>query len=287
MLHRVDIDLNGCEAFQHLIDEGLVTNHECKTYREYDKCIDKLGKTVSPGDVIVVDTLNRAVDLFLDWQLIQVRLKPGQTPSDLQEITNPSNLLNLYGQCGNYVIEPLRGIPCQLIMLCHEGEKFFDAKTGRVVKYDRESNTGSLPDLVAPEGLVLGAAARLPAKAMRTAFDMCSDVFRIGRLMHEKIDEIDGKRIKFPAGTRVLNVSDTVAILAKVHVAVEQYRKLRDNLYDPTLPRLYRMLGLKPRVLMFYGPPGVGKSALAVSVQEDEYKKRHTVKIDERKPVNV
>jgi AAA+ superfamily predicted ATPase len=32
------------------------------------------------------------------------------------------------------------------------------------------------------------------------------------------------------------------------------------------------MLGLKPRVILFYGPQGVGKSTLACSVAEAEYR---------------
>lgn len=283
MIYRVNTDLNGNEAIQHLIDAKLVTDIECRTYREYDKAVQALASKVQPDDTVIVDTINRAAEQFLYTQFVGNRLKPGQSPSDLTEVTNPSNTLTIYGQIPFYVIEQLRGLPCQLIMLSQEADKFFNAETGRLVKWDKESATGALPDTLPPEGLVQGAAARLSAAALRIVGDMTSDIFGIHRLMADTpgIGD-DGKEYRFKRGTRVLNVSDTVAILAKVHVSVEKYRQLRDNLYNPTLPKLYKMLGVKPKVLLIYGPNGTGKTTFACSTVELEHQKTHALKTEDK-----
>lgn len=277
MIYRIDTDCNGTETIQHLIDDGLVENIECRDYKTYDKTVQKLASSVKPDDLVIVDTINRAAEQFLFWQFVSLRLKPGQSPSDLPEVTNPSNTLSVYGQIPYYVIETLRGIPCQLIILSQESDKFFNAETGRLTKWTKESAVAALPDALPPEGLVLGAAARLSASALQALGDLTSDTFALHRLMQDTPGTgPDGKTYNYKRGTRVLNVSDTVAILAKVHVKVEQYRLLRDNLYDPTLPKLYKMLGLKPRVILFYGPNGTGKTTLACSDAEAQYKKKHT-----------
>jgi hypothetical protein len=273
MIYRINTDCNGNEAIQHLINANLVTDIECRDYIAYDKAVQKLASTVKPTDCIIVDTINRAAEMFLYWQFIGIRLKPGQSPSDLKDVTNPSNTLSIYGQIPFYVVETLRGIPCQLIILAQEGDKFFNAETGRMVKWDKESATGALPDALAPEGLVQGVAARLSAAAMRAVGDMTSDTFGLRRLMSDEVGvSEDGTEKKYKRGTRCLNVSDTVAILAKIHVAIEQYRKLRDSLYHPTLPKLYTMLGVIPKVLLFYGANGTGKTTLACSIAEAEYR---------------
>jgi hypothetical protein len=275
MIYRLDLDLNGTETIDHLIKAGLVENIECRTFKEYDKAVQALGSKVKPDDMVIVDTINRAVDLFLHWQFITLRLKPGQSMSDLDDVKNPPNTLQVYGQAKHYVVEPLRGLPCPLVILSQEAEKFFNAENGKVVKWTGEMLTANIPNALPPEGLVQGAGARLPGSTHEALMDMTSDVFRVGRLMEDKNDlNNKGETVKYKAGTRVLNVSDTVACLAKVHVQIEQYRKLRDNLYSPTLPKIYNMLGLKPRVILFYGPQGVGKTTLACSVAEAEYKSK-------------
>lgn len=283
MIYRLDCDLNGSETIDHLIEAGLVTNIECRTYKEFDKAFAMVANKVEKDDTVILDTVNRAVDLFLNWQFITLRLKPGQTLSDLDDVKNPPNTLQVYGQIKHYVIEPLRGLPCQLIILSQETEKFFNAENGKLVRWTQESNTANLPNVIPPEGIVAGAGARLPGGTHDALMDMTSDVFRVGRLMEPRIVEEDGKKTRYATGTRVLNVSDTVACLAKVHVKVAQYRKLRDNLYHPTLPKIYAMLGLKPRVILFYGPQGVGKTTLACGVAEAEYKTNHTTKTEETK----
>lgn len=271
MIHRINCDMNGVETIAHLIKAGLVKDHECRTYREYDKTVNALAQEVKPEDTVVIDTINRAVDMFLHWQFVSLRLKPGQTASDLDDVKNPPNTLQVYGQVPFYVFEALRGFPCQLIMLAHEGEKYFNAENGKVVKWTGEMNVANMPNVVPPEGVVQGAGALLPGKAHQAATQMTSDIFRVGKLMEDKVVDRDGKQVKFLKGTRVLNVSDTVQVLAKVHVAIEQYRKLRDEIYNPTLPILYGVLGLTPKVLMFYGPEGVGKTTLACSVAQAQY----------------
>ena len=283
MIYRIDTDCNGTETIQHLIDDGLVENIECRDYKTYDKTVQRLASSVKPDDLVIVDTINRAAEQFLFWQFVSLRLKPGQSPSDLPEVTNPSNTLSVYGQIPYYVIETLRGIPCQLIILSQESDKFFNAETGRLTKWTKESAVAALPDAMPPEGLVLGSAARLSASALQALGDLTSDTFALHRLMQDTpgVTAKDGTPCIYRRGTRVLNVSDTVAILAKVHVKVEQYRLLRDNLYDPTLPKLYKMLGLKPRVILFYGPNGTGKTTLACSEAEAQYKKKHTTKAEE------
>ena len=274
MIYRINTDMNGNEAIQHLIDAKLVTDIECRTYKEYDKAVQALASKVKPDDCVIIDTINRAAEMFLYWQFIGIRLAAGQSPSDLPKVANPSETLSIYGQIPFYVIEQLRGLPCQLVILSQEGDKFFNETTGRLTKWNKESAKGELPDTIPPEGLVLGTAARLSAAALQALGDMTSDIFGIHRLMSDTpgVAE-DGKTYNFKKGTRVLNVSDTVAILAKVHVSVEKYRQLRDNLYNPTLPKLYNMLGVKPKVLLIYGPNGTGKTTFACSTVELEHQK--------------
>ena len=71
--------------------------------------------------------------------------------------------------------------------------------------------------------------------------------------------------VRFPAYTRFLQLRDSEEFVAKLHVQPEYDAKVPKVLSNPTLPKLYEILGKKPAWLLLYGPPGVGKTTLACS----------------------
>ena len=90
-----------------------------------------------------------------------------------------------------------------------------------------------------------------------------SDVFRLKALQEDVTDKAGNTAVK--AGTRVLYLRGTDEFVAKYQVAREHSEKIPKYLLDPTMPKLMEILNKKPKVLTLYGPPGAGKTTLAVS----------------------
>jgi hypothetical protein len=90
-----------------------------------------------------------------------------------------------------------------------------------------------------------------------------SDIFRMYHIT-EPMMGAEGE-IRFPAYTRFLQLRDSEEFIAKTHVSPELDAKLPKILSNPTLPKLYEILGKKPSWALIYGSPGSGKTTLACS----------------------
>lgn len=243
MFYLLDADMNGADSIAPLIASGAVTHLPCGTYPDFRDHTTRLLSKVGQDDVVILDT----VTLMADTTRGDIKVGPAPE-ADLWEMRGKLLLdelnRNSYDAAGKMIMRPLRNLRARgarIITVCHEGEQ--EDKTTLTKKIGPAVNPALFSSLV-------GSA---------------SDMFRL-TMLSEPI--IDGEgNVKIPAYARVLEMRPNEDALTKFHVARDLSEKIPKKLVEPTLTKLYKVLGKKPSWLLLYGSPGVGKTTLATNEQ--------------------
>ena len=244
MIYLLMSDLAGLDSVKHLVDAKKIVHIPIQEYDDFVNAIKLVLPKVSAGDLVIVDTLNRLSEIMrapiaragkeVDFSLAgsikalsdgEKYALPSYTKVKEVVITNLSNIVRRGGH---------------VITILHE--------------MDAEGDMGVKPK------------KRLPSinQDFWSGLKGCvSDIFRMYHITEPMMD--NAGEVRFPAYTRFLQLRDSEEFVAKLHVQPEYDAKVPKVLSNPTLPKLYEILGKKPAWLLLYGPPGVGKTTLACS----------------------
>ena len=102
----------------------------------------------------------------------------------------------------------------------------------------------------------------------------CSDMYRLTSTEEDITDpngETDGAgniKILYPKDTRFLRLRKNEECITKFGVEREYVATLPEIIIDPSMQKIWRFTHKKPSFLILYGPPGAGKTSLAVSETE-------------------
>jgi hypothetical protein len=269
VIWTIDADIGGTETVQHLIDAKLVTKFTAQSLRDFDEAVMHILGHAQPEDEVVIDTISALAN---------------QTRGDLklgynyeEPIWDKSEIFfrDKFGQLGyeaaqQLIMRRIRNLRALAETWEDTGKKAF---TVTILSHQR--------DVIDPNTGIKGSAGPDVNPAFFAALlNVASDMFRLDMYTEDELTE-DGK-VKYPKGTRVLYLRKTMDMIAKDRCTTEVSGKLPKGIINPTLPKLYEVLKRKPRMLVVYAPPGVGKTTLAhsnaqaVFNQQQEAKKKGT-----------
>ena len=242
MIYWLDCDVNGADSIERLIKEGKVQHIVCDTFVAFEKAIVGLLPKVTPEDLVIVDTVTSLANTTRG----DMKLGTDLTASlwDQRSIFfSDKNYLTVYEAAGQSImrrIKNLRARGARIITVCHEDEQLDPATLGKK------------------------RAPQVNEALYRSLLAASSDVFRLYALADDELNQETGE-VKYKADTRFLQLRNSEEAVAKFHVEREQVEKIPSRLSNPTLPRLYKALAKRPSWCLLYGPPGAGKTSLAVS----------------------
>jgi len=244
MIHLFNSDGTGNDGIRHLIDGGKVTEIVCNSFDEFDRKAHALLTKVGPDDYIVSDTIGTLLDttrgdirIGANEDLLWEKLAAIQAG----EIFGAS-----YKQAGILIMRRLvnlRNRKAHIITIAHERDQRVLDGTGEKQRAPQVS-----PSFY---GDLMGRS---------------SDMFRLS-ILTEPVVDAKGN-VKVPAGTRALQLRTSDEAVAKYQVKRDLSDKIPRFIYNPTWEKLTKALGKIPSWLTLYGPPGAGKTTLAVDSAE-------------------
>jgi hypothetical protein len=239
-IYLLDADLGGTDSIETEIEAG-VEYIPIGSFPEYEDAVRKLLPKVGPDDLVILDTISSLANT------VRGDAKLGtDTTVDLWEkrskYTADPQYLTVYELAAQLIMRRLKNLRsrgARIITTCHEDEH-----------RDEISMTKK-------------RAPGLNEAFYKALMAATSDVFPLSVQLEDKYN--NAGEIAMKAGTRILNLRMSEDYVTKHHVPRARSEALPKGIKDPTLPKLYEVLGKRPSWLCIYGPPGVGKSALAVS----------------------
>lgn len=244
--YRLDADLNGTDSIAPYITTGKVINLDCSTFEQFDKHRVELQKHITPGDIVCLDTMSTMLTTTrADRQVGNKIDEPLWEVNKINKYFGDKEYLAVYNMATQLTIRALKNLRArgaQIICLCHEDE-VMDAMAGMKMA-GPQVNPAMVGELIAAS----------------------SDVFRLVNLI-APIMNTDGTT-KVPAGERILYLRRTDAYTAKFHVARERSAEIPNGIVNPTLEKLWGVLGKHSSWLTIYGHPGAGKTSLAATATD-------------------
>lgn len=240
--YLLDCDLTGGGSVQHLIDAGNVKIFPIRSEESYITVCDLLLQSATPNDLIVVDTVSILAENIRDEIVTKCgKFERADTLEDQHKRT-----MTAYGDAQRTIMRRLRNLRNSGL---------------RLVTTFHERDQKDLNDVtIKKRGPAVNEAFFTSIAGSST------DVFRMTRVT-EPILDAEGK-VRFPEGTRFLQLKDSSESVAKYQVPISKADSIPKLLSNPTLPKLYGILGKRPLWLSIYGPMGVGKTTLACSDAE-------------------
>ena len=239
--YLLDADMGGVDSVQDLIDAGTVKHIPVPSFPEYEAAVASLLPQVGPNDLVILDTISQLANS------VRGDLKLGtDTNATLWDKRNvyfgDKNYLTVFEAASQLIMRRLKNLRARgarIITVCHEDDQRDDI-----------------------------SMTKKRAPALNTAFYKAlmassSDVFPLSVQLEDKMNEAGD--ITIPRGTRILNLRMSEDYVTKHHTPMAVSLKMPVGIKDPTLPKLYAVLGKKPSWLVLYGPPGAGKTTLACS----------------------
>lgn len=246
----LEADQNGTDSVQHHIDAGRVQVRFCPSHEKFEKALIEIQRIAEAGDTIVVDTVNSAVDSH------RLDAKFGTDPfASLLDrkhlyLSGDKNYATVYNWTTDSMIRRLKNVVAcgiHLVTVSHESAAV-NALTG--IKERAPQMNPALLDIF----------KRAP-----------SDIVRL-TVLTQPIMHADGQTVRFPIGTRMLQLRQTDEAIAKYKVIPERTDKIPTLLPIPLVGGMHRLisvLGKRPTWLHCYGEPGVGKTTFALSGVDD------------------
>ena len=245
--YRLDVDLNGTDSIQSYIDSGKVINLECPTFDDFDKHRMMLMPKIEPGDTVMLDTVSKMLSTIRTDRVVGTKInEPLNDPKIINRFFGDKEYLAIYNYAAQLTMRALnnfRARGARVIVLAHEDE-VNDQITG-MKSQGPMVNPAMVGELIASS----------------------SDVFRLVSLTEPVVDA-EGKTV-FARDTRVLYLRRSDSFQAKFHVERSRSESIPKALPDPTLPKLWTLLGKQSSWLTVYGHPGAGKTSLGCTATDN------------------
>lgn len=245
MIYLLDCDMNGLDSISAELNTGKVTRLPCPTFQAFENACVALLKVVGPEDLVICDTITSLLNTTRgDAKLGTDPEKSIWEVGQAKYLSGDKNYLTVYEMAGQLTMRRLKNLrarECRIIVTAHCSE-VKDESFGNMKKLGPEVN----PAMV---GTLVGAS---------------SDLFRLEEIAEAITDPNTGE-VRVKAGERILWLRRTDAYMAKFHVTRERSEVIPTGITNPSLPKLYGVLGKKPSWLTIYGFPGAGKTSFAVS----------------------
>lgn len=244
MIYLLDSDLKGTTSISKYIESGAVRHLVCGTYMQYQAHTKDLLSIVTPNDLVILDTMSNMLDTARGDQ------RYGDDPND--DLWAKRNVDDPYGRsydvASKFVMRRLKNLSARgarIMTICHESEV--------------------QDDTVVPARKVRGPDVN--QKFVNTLVGSSSDVYRLEQLLDDmtKFNEDGTTTTIAKADDRILYLKRDPTFIAKNSCDIERSPKIMRGLLNPTLPKLYEHLGVRPPWITLFGPAGVGKTTLAVS----------------------
>jgi hypothetical protein len=244
MVFLLDGDLSGFDSVAHLLDTGQITRLPCRTYTEFITATRELALKVTPADLVIVDTVSKLAETLRD-DILHGENQENTLAEISREIKGETYGRNCYQAAQRVFMRQMKNIHragdgARIITVFHEKDQK-DPDDVTLMKRGPSVNAAFYDSIVGQS----------------------SDIFRLTVAVEDVLGQ-DGK-VKYPRKTRFLQLQDSEEALAKYKVSPAVSEKLPRRIVNPTLPKLYKVLGKKPSWLSIYGSPGTGKSTLACS----------------------
>jgi hypothetical protein len=224
----------------------------CSSFDEFDRKAHALLTKVTPDDFVISDTIGTLIDttrgdikMGCNEELLWDKLAAVQAG----EVFGAS-----YKQAGLLIMRRLinlRNRKAKIITIAHER--------------DQKGLDGSKD---------LQRAPQVSPSFYGDLMGRSSDMFRLS-ILTEAVTDNKGN-IKVPVGTRALQLRTSDEAAAKYQVRRDLSDKIPRFIYNPTWEKLTKVLGKVPSWLTLYGPPGAGKTTLAVDSAETHTQKEET-----------
>jgi len=271
VIYMLNADITGDETVAHLVRAGLVTSLTCQMFRDFDDHIMDLIPKLAPGDVVIIDSISSLAN--------QTRGDHKLGTDVLESVWDRSEIFfrDKYGQLGyeaaqQQIMRRVRNIvavgknmtdqgaePCRLYITAHQRDQI-DPLTGIKGAFGPDLNT----------------------QFFNTLYATASDMFRLDVAL-EDITDPDTGAVKVAADTRMLYLKRSAEQICKNRCAPDVARRLPAGFKDPTLPKLWRVLGRTAPCLVIYSPGGVGKTTLVCSEAQALYDAAKTAEATETK----
>lgn len=269
MIYTLDADIGGTEVVQHLIDAGLVTRYPCQMFKDFDQAIVDVIPKLHPGDEVIIDTISSLAN--------QTRGDHKLGTDVMADLWDKSHLFfgDKYGQMAYEATQ--QQIMRRIRNIMAYGEKFM-AKGQEPVRLTILAHQREQVDPVT--GLKGAFGPDLNQAFFSALYGTASDMFRLDVQIGDVVNEETGV-VKIKDETRILYLKRSDEHIAKNRSAQEFSAKMPRGITNPTLPKLYEVLGnRKPRCLVIYAPGGAGKTTFAHSNAQELY--NTTQKLDKK-----
>lgn len=244
MIYLLDCDMNGLDSITAALATKKVVRIPCPTFQAFEAAVIELYKRVGPNDLVICDTITTLLNTTRGDAKLGV--DPEKSLWDVGQakyLGGDKNYLTVYEMAMQLTMRRLKNLrarECRILVTAH-CEEVKDASDGGMKKLGPEVNP----------------------KMVGTLFGASSDLFRLEEITEPITDNNGEVRVK--AGERILWLRRTESFMAKFHVDRARSELIPKGITDPTLPKLYEVLGKKPSWLTIYGFPGAGKTSFAVS----------------------
>lgn len=253
MIYLLDGDLSGIDSVQDLIEANKITRMPCRTYTEFVRHTKYLAEVVTPNDLVIVDTVSKLAETLRD-DILHGEDQDDSLAAISKEIKGETYGRNAYQGAQRKFMRQIKNI--------HRA-----GDGARIITVFHETDQKDPYDVMQTKR----APAINPA-FYESIVSQSSDIFRLYVAAEDVIDPKTGA-VKFPRRTRFLQLQDDEHALAKYHVRRDIADKLPRRLPNPTLPKLWKLLGKQSAWTTIYGPPGSGKTTLVCSEVEESEKK--------------
>jgi len=241
MIYLYSTDGNGADAIIDVLGHKELVRFPVVRYMDFDKHVTSIVSQVTPKDIVIVDTIDM---LAATWRGDHnLGTDPTETMWGKKErFFKEKPGYGLYTGPEGMIIRQLKNLSrggegAKIITTVHEAVRIDETTVPPTKKRSPDLNPALL-------GSLMGSS---------------SHVFRMARINEPIFNDQNEEVVS--AGSRILQLRVTVEYTAKA-----QYEeKLPKALTNPTLPRLWKLLGFVPTWLTVYGPPGVGKSTFVTS----------------------
>jgi len=260
MIYHLDCDLKGLPyQYRDIASEGTrLKTFKLATYQEYEACCDTLAEQVTPNDFVVVDTLSQLVEATLEYLRERAMAANGIVrASDAIELFEKVSAFGRdYKDSKGLIMQKIKNLSARgarILLNVHQKSAYMDSDRAAIVSTFK--------------GIPMDAVKMITPSLNNQLFEIvnarATDIYRLSRYNEDVIDEAGNMTI--PYGTRLLHLSENPNDVIKSSAPPDKIASLRAGMLNPTLPKLYALIGGKPEMMVVYSPPGVGKTTFALS----------------------